>query len=77
MTRHLFLLDSTVDVGSSNVQVIGNTNKIVVTWPVARLKNMMDVSLEHSSKNKLKMEFINKLNAMDDENNPILFIYEL
>lgn len=27
--------------------------------------------------NKLKMEFINKLNAMDDENNPILFIYEL
>ena len=23
------------------------------------------------------MEFINKLNAMDDENNPILFIYEL
>jgi len=38
---------------------------------------MMDVSLEHSSKNKLKMEFINKLNAMDDENNPILFIYEL
>ena len=77
MTRHLFLLDSTVDVGSSNVQVIGNTNKIVVAWPVARLKNMMDVSLEHSSKNKLKMEFINKLNAMDDENNPILFIYEL
>ena len=48
MTRHLFLLDSTVDVGSSNVQVIGNTNKIVVAWPVARLKNMMDVSLEHS-----------------------------
>lgn len=77
MTRHLFLLDSTVDVGSSNVQVIGNTNKIVVAWLVARLKNMMDVSLEHSSKNKLKMEFINKLNAMDDENNPILFIYEL
>ncbi|WP_285835330.1 6-bladed beta-propeller [Bacteroides nordii] len=77
MTRHLFLLDSIVDVGSSNIQVIGNTNKIVVVWPVARLKNMMDVSLEHSFKNKLKMEFINKLNAMDDENNPILFIYEL
>lgn len=76
MTRHLFLLDSTLDVGSSNVQVIGNTNKIAVVWPVARLKNMMDVNLEHSSKDNLKMEFINKLNAMDNENNPILFIYE-
>lgn len=77
MTRHLFLLDSTLDIGSSNVQVVGNTNKIAIVWPIVRLKNMMKAILEHSSKENLNMEFINELNAMNEENNPILFIYDL
>lgn len=77
MVQYLFLSDSTLGIGSSNVQVVGNTNKIAVFWPVAQLKNMMKVKLEHSSKENLNMEFINELNTMDDENNPILFIYDL
>lgn len=75
MMQYLFLSDSMLGIGSSNIQVIGNTNKIAVVWPVARLKNMMKATLEHSSKENLNMEFIDELNAMDDENNAILFIY--
>lgn len=75
MMQYLFLSDSMLGIGSSNIQVIGNTNKIAVVWPVARLKNMMKTTLEHSSKENLNMEFIDELNAMDDENNAILFIY--
>lgn len=76
MTRHIFILDSTLGMGSSDVQVIGNTNKIAVVWSISRLKSMMEARLKNPQDKGVNMDFVKKLNEMDDENNAILFIYE-
>lgn len=75
MTQYSFILDSESDTGKSDIQVIGNSNKIAVVWSVSSLKNILKMSAKKSS-NEVNREFIKKINAVDDEANPILFIYD-
>ena len=74
---HSFLLDSTLGIGSSDILVVGNSNKVAVVWPVARLKNMFKTELKNLQDASVKEDFLKKLSKMDEENNSILFVYEL
>lgn len=72
MTRYSFIADSMFGTSTSRIQTIGNSNKVAMVWPVSQLKMMTKNILETKS-NKV---FIEKLRSLDDEANPILFIFD-
>ena len=75
MIQYTFMLDTMSGMGSSDIQVIGNTNKIAMIWSVNSLKRMTEMVAKYSN-SKINLDFIKRINAMDEEDNPVLFIYE-
>lgn len=77
MLRYSFLLNTESGMGGSDFQIIGNTNKLVTVKSVGRMKQMLEDGLKHNpDAEKWNVDFRKKINAMDDEANPILFIYD-
>lgn len=76
MKRYSFILDTESGTGKGDYQVVGNSNQIAIVWSVSLLKKILENSLSNLDETNCKKEFLKKLKAMDDEANPILFIYD-
>lgn len=77
MTRYSFLLNTESGMGGSDFQIIGNTNKLATVESVSRMKQMLEDRLKYNpDAAKWNVDFSKKINAMDDEANPVLFIYD-
>ncbi|MCA6047921.1 hypothetical protein [Bacteroides thetaiotaomicron] len=64
-------------MGGSDFQIIGNTNKLATVESVSRMKQMLEDRLKYNpDAAKWNVDFSKKINAMDDEANPVLFIYD-
>lgn len=77
MVKYAFLEDAVSGMGSSDIQIIGNTHKLVTIWQASKLKQMVERRLENPNVDENDVDFLKTISAMDEEANAILFIYDL
>lgn len=77
MTKYDYVVDSMTGLLLDRIQTVGNTNeKMAMVWPLAYIKNLMNLRLKNSLDKNINMKFSEQLALLNDEYNAVLVIYE-